>query len=396
VNRNVAFNSSGGMPRYMQVKLALRREIVEGPLAPGALLPSERLLCERFGVSNITVRRALRDLVHDGLIYRENGVGTFVASRMRKLRVALVFHGFEEEGWRRRSQMFGALIGSVGQILWEQECTFSITDVLTEKSLLDVLESIINEQTFDGILLRTASDPSAAAIDMLSAHSFPYVVVKKRVPGRRANCVVFDNRQSARIAITHLLELGHRRIGCILGPRNSTTFRDRADGYVDALTEWGLSVNDEWLRFGSSTFEDAGYEEGAALLDLPAPPTAVLVAADLMIQGVYQAVKDRRRRIPRQVALVGFDEAGFGERYHPPLTALSTTEFDLGRASAQLLLQVLSGERSTPTEVVLEPALTIRGSSTVKRPLLMKVPGPIWQHRAAPSESAAPRLSTCT
>ena len=78
----MAFNSSGGMPRYMQVKLALRREIVEGPLAPGALLPSERLLCERFGVSNITVRRALRDLVHDGLIYRENGV-RLIAVRFR-------------------------------------------------------------------------------------------------------------------------------------------------------------------------------------------------------------------------------------------------------------------------------------------------------------------------
>jgi DNA-binding LacI/PurR family transcriptional regulator len=374
VNRNVPLNSFGALPRYMQVKVALRREIVEGPLAPGDLLPSERLLCERFGVSNITVRRALRDLVQDGLIYRENGVGTFVASPIRKLRVALVFQGFEEEGWRRRSQMFGALIGSVGQVLWEQGCTFSITDVLNEKSLLDVLDSIINEQTFDGILLRTASDPSAAAIDLLTERSFPYVVVKKRVPGRHANCVVLDNHQSARMATAHLLELGHRRIGCILGPRSSTTFRDRADGYADALSEWGLSVNDDWLRFGTSTFEDAGYAEGAALLDLPTPPTAVLVGVDLMIQGVYQAVKDRRRRIPRQVALVGFDEAGFGERYDPPLTAVSTTEYDLGRASARLLMQVLSGERSTPTEVVLEPALTIR-SSTGNKPLLMEVRG---------------------
>src|SRR5438270_803311 len=104
VNRNVPLASSGALPRYMQVKLALQREIVEGPLAPGDLLPSERLLCERFGVSNITIRRALSDLVHGGLIYRENGVGTFVASPVRrKLRVALLFQGFAEEGWRRRS-----------------------------------------------------------------------------------------------------------------------------------------------------------------------------------------------------------------------------------------------------------------------------------------------------
>jgi hypothetical protein len=116
-------------------------------------------LCERFGVSNITVRRALRDLVQDGLIYRENGVGTFVSSRLRKLRIALLLQGFEEEGWRRRSQMFGALIGSVGEILWERECTFSISDVRTEKALHHVLDNIINERSFDGMLLRTAGDP---------------------------------------------------------------------------------------------------------------------------------------------------------------------------------------------------------------------------------------------
>jgi LacI family transcriptional regulator len=270
--------------------------------------------------------------------------------------------------------MFGALIGSVGQVLWEQECTLSITHVRTEKALLDVLANVIAEQSFDGILLRTAGDPSAAAIDLLTARGFPYVVVKKRTPGRRANSVTLDSRQSARLATTHLLELGHRRIGCVLGPRSSSTFRERAEGYLDALRDWDIPITDEWLRFGATTFEDSGYAETVALLELRSPPTALLVAADLMIQGVYQAARDRRRRIPRQLAIVGFDEGGFAERYDPPLTALSTTEHDIGRASARLLLQILSGECAPPTEVILEPTLIVRGSSTEKRPLLMEVP----------------------
>jgi hypothetical protein len=212
-------NSSVGLPRYLQVKLALEREIAEGPFAPGDLLPSERLLCERFGVSNAT----------------------------------------------------GALVVS-------------------------------------------------------SAHA-------------------------ARARFANAPKAISTRCG-----------------------DWNIPITDEWLRFGATTFEDSGYAETVALLELRSPHTALLVAADLMIQGVYQAARDRHGRIPRQLAIVGFDEAGFAERYDPPLTALSTTEHDIGRASARLLLQILSGECTPPTEVILEPALIVGSSWTEKRRLLMEVP----------------------
>jgi DNA-binding LacI/PurR family transcriptional regulator len=82
-----------------------------------------------------------------------------------------------------------------------------------------------------------------------------------------------------------------------------------------------------------------------------------------MVQGVYQAIKERRLQIPTDVALVGFDEIGFAERYDPPLSAIGPTDFDLGLESARLLLRLLGGEQLHHSTVLLEPILTVRGSS---------------------------------
>jgi LacI family repressor for deo operon, udp, cdd, tsx, nupC, and nupG len=317
-------------------------------------------------VSSITIRRALRDLTQIGLIYRQNGVGTFVSSRRRTLRVILIFEGFEEDSWRIRSQLFGSLIGSIGQVLWEQGAVFSITHAASQVALLDVVNGIAEDRSFDAVLLRTVGDPLPEVVDLLSSRNLPYVVVKKRVAGRRANCVALDNRASALLATQHLLELGHRRIGCVVGPSSSSTFRDRAAGYIDALRQAGAEVDPDLLRVGCSQFDDAGHEETIRLLDLPDPPSAIVAGVDLMTRGIYQAVRERGLRIPDDISIVAFDEMGVAERYDPPLTALAPSEFDVGRRSVELLIDVVDGQVATPTEIVLAPSL-IERCSTCRR-----------------------------
>jgi DNA-binding LacI/PurR family transcriptional regulator len=352
------------LPRYFQVKSAIETDIRDGRFQPGDLLPSERLLCQRYGVSSITIRRALRELSQDGLISRANGVGTFVAARTRKLRVALVIHGFEEDRWRIRSQMFGGLIGSIGQVLWEERSAFSLIHAPTDPELREILAGVLDERSFDGLLLRSAGAPPTEAVELLHARRFAYVAIKRVVSGPAGTYVTVDNPRSAALATAHLLDRGHERVACVVGPVTSTTFADRAEGYLAELRRRGLRVVDGYLRFGATAFEDAGYQEASALLALPQPPTAIFVGDDLMVQGVYQAIKERGLRIPADVALVGFDEIGFAERYDPPLTALGPTDFELGLESARLLLRLLRGDQPPRTGIVLEPTLTIRASST--------------------------------
>jgi DNA-binding LacI/PurR family transcriptional regulator len=326
-------------------------------------LPSERLLCQRYGVSSITIRRALRDLTQDGLVSRTNGVGTFVASRTRKVRIALLFHGFEEDRWRVQSQMFGALMGSIGQVLWEARSAFSLMHAASDNDLHDLLSAMLDERSFDGMLLRSAASHPPKALELLHARHFPYVTIKRRAEHQDGSAVTIDNVRSAAMATRHLVDLGCERVACILGPRATITFSDRADGYLAELRRRGLPIVNEYLRFGATVFEDSGYREAQSLLDLVQPPDAIFVGDDLMVQGVYQAIKERGLRIPTDVALVGFDEIGFAERYDPPLTAIGPTDFDLGLESARLLLRLLRGEQLHHSTVLLEPILTVRGSS---------------------------------
>ncbi len=351
------------VPLYYQVRVAIQKDILDGRLPPGTLLPSEKALCEQYGVSSITVRRALRDLVQSGHIYRENGVGTFVAPATRRFSIALLVCGFAEEGWRQQSQMFGSLIGSVGQAVWEYGSALSVSSVASATVLADVIRQIAENNSFDGLLIRADAELPNEIADLLTSFGLPYVFIKKKTLDRQVNAVWMDNRAHARVAVEHLLALGHRRIGCVFGRQDSLTFRERAQGYRDALAAAGIPHDESLIRFGASEFANDGYRETLTLLDSGAAPTALLIGADQLGQGVYAALLERGIRIPNEMALVAFDEAERAQTFQPPTTALATSDYGLGQESAKLLMALLSGNVTGPVERVLEPRLIVRGTS---------------------------------
>ena len=364
---NSTFDAAPPVPLYYQVRVAIQKEILEGRLQPGEMLPSERALCAQYGVSSITVRRALRDLVQSGLIYRENGVGTFVAQPTRRFSIALIFCGFAEEGWRQQSHMFGSLIGSVGQVIWEYGSALSVSNLSSAAVLIDAIRQIAENNSFDGLLIRADQELPGEVADHLISFGIPYVLIKKKILDRRVNVVWIDNREHARLATEHLLELGHRRIGCIFGRQESRTFRERAQGYRDALEAFGIAPEEALIRFGASEFASAGYVEMQALLDGGPPPTGVVVGGDHLGHGIYMALHERGIKIPDDMALVGFDEAGQAQTFQPPLTALGTTDYELGHEAVKLLMALLKGEATAPVERELAPRLIVRGTSAPPR-----------------------------
>jgi DNA-binding LacI/PurR family transcriptional regulator len=351
------------VPLYYRVRVAIQKDILEGRLRPGDMLPSEKALCAHYEVSSITMRRALRDLTQSGLIYRENGVGTFVAQPTRRFAIALIFCGFAEEGWRQQSHMFGSLIGSVGQVVWEYGSALSVSSLASTTVLINAIRQIAENNSFDGLLIRADQEPPGEISDLLASIGVPYVLIKKKVMDRPVNAVWMDNRQHARLATEHLLELGHRRIGLIFGRGESRTFQERAHGYRDAFAASHVPIDEALIRYGASEFAHAGYIETLALLDGAVRPTALIIGADQLGHGVYPALRDRGVRIPDDMALVGFDEAGLAQTFQPPLTTLAATDYDLGHEAATLLMALLKGEVTGPVERILEPSLIVRSTS---------------------------------
>jgi DNA-binding LacI/PurR family transcriptional regulator len=160
-------------------------------------------------------------------------------------------------------------------------------------------------------------------------------------------------------AMQHLLGTGRRRIATIAGPQDMIAGVDRLNGYRAALAEAGLA---EHTAIGDFTRESGAQAMGRLLADDPTLD-AVFVASDMMAHGALQALKDAGRRVPEDVAVIGFDDFEISRYSDPPLTTVRQPIMDIGRTMARQMLGLVTDEADVPQAVVLPTELVIRGSA---------------------------------
>lgn len=177
-----------------------------------------------------------------------------------------------------------------------------------------------------------------------------------------ADCVLVDNVGGVVEAIEHLTALGHRRIGLISGPENTTPGRQRLEGYLTGLRDAGLPTHDELITFGDFR-ESGGARAAAQLLSLSTPPTAIISANNLMSLGALAELARLEIRIPTDIAFVAFDDLATAELLRPSITTVSRPMRAQGVHAMELLEQRLRGVRRPPVQLVLPTHLRPRGSS---------------------------------
>ncbi len=155
-----------------------------------------------------------------------------------------------------------------------------------------------------------------------------------------------DIMAAAQVAVAYLIERGHTRIGLISGGETPPQ-TGRSKGYHAALAEAGLPFIPELVRSGDFRTE-GGYAAMLALLGLPEPPTAVFSANDLMAMGALAAARSLGRRVPYDVAVVGFDDIPAARLTNPTLTTVAQFPDRLGRRAAELLFERLEGGVTSP------------------------------------------------
>jgi DNA-binding LacI/PurR family transcriptional regulator len=168
-----------------------------------------------------------------------------------------------------------------------------------------------------------------------------------------------DNRGGSRTAVEHLLRIGRRRIATIGGPADMTVGRDRADGWRDALQAAGLEPERALLRRGDFS-QLSGRDATEALLAAVPDVDAIFAASDLMAFGAIEALRAHGRRIPDDVAVVGFDNAPAAARHLPPLTTVEQPVEQMGRLMVRMLLARISGEPVEDRHVALPTRLVLR------------------------------------
>jgi DNA-binding LacI/PurR family transcriptional regulator len=190
----------------------------------------------------------------------------------------------------------------------------------------------------------------------------PLVVVGRPPHGADVDHVDADNRGGARLATRHLLDAGRRRIAHIAGPSDMVAGIDRLAGYHDALDEAGIAPGARAVAEADFT-HDGGIAAMERLLASDPDLDAVFAASDLMAAAALAVLQQRGRRVPDDVALVGYDDAPIATTTRPPLTSIRQPVEEMGREMVALLIQAMERGDRVPRRVILGTELVRRASS---------------------------------
>ncbi|MBN3965095.1 substrate-binding domain-containing protein [Pseudomonas gregormendelii] len=212
----------------------------------------------------------------------------------------------------------------------------------------------------DGVIQLRAYDPFAAPFP--GAELPPIVNACEVIHNGRHPSISLDNRAAAKAMTEHLIELGHRRIGLIKGPKSSPLTRDRVAGYQDALNQAGIEADPALVCHGDFSLK-AGDDGAAAMLALPDRPTALFCENDEMAIGALKRIRQSGLRVPEDISLVGFDDIPFAAYCDPPLTTISQPAEAFGQRAVELLIALIEKKPLAERHVVLPFELTLREST---------------------------------
>ncbi|MFC9271607.1 LacI family DNA-binding transcriptional regulator [Streptomyces zhihengii] len=339
------------------------------PRDGAAAVPRLADLALQAGVSEATVSRVL------------NGKAGVAAPTRHRVLAALDVLGYERPvRLRRRSaglvglvipELTNPIFPAFAQVIEQVLAGHGYTPVLctqmpggaTEDELVEQLEQrgVTGIIFMSGLHADTAEDPSRYA--QLAARGVPFVLINGFNERIDAHFVSPDDRSAARMAVRHLVDLGHERVGLAVGPTRYVPSRRKAEGFTAAAQALlGLSQEQAEGLVTSTLFTvEGGQVAAGALLD--AGCTGIVCASDLMALGAIRAVRSRGLDVPGDISVVGFDDSPLIAFTDPPLTTVRQPVQAMATAAVDALIEEIGGNPVQRTEFVFQPELVVRGST---------------------------------
>lgn len=233
------------------------------------------------------------------------------------------------------------------------------SEISIEKQYIDMLRS----KGVDGVIFTSAhmGDPN---IIELAEDEFPIILVNRRtynpIVMEKVDYVGVDNNLGGFLAVEHLIKLGHKRIGIIGGSSESSVGFERLEGGKKAFATYGLDQAEDYFLDGDF-LKESGYQGGMKFIKMEEPPTAIFAANDYMALGAYQAIVEEGRRIPEDIALVGFNDIEFTGMKGIELTTIGQKKYEMGSLAVKTLVEKIEGGEPGPSKkIILEPELVVR------------------------------------
>jgi len=326
-------------------------------------------VAERAGVSRATVSRVVNNYPHVSekvrnqvrQIIDEMGYNPHIAARslasQRTRNIGLVvpnsIHNFFTDPY------FPRLTEGIAHACNENDYTLSLFIFHTLELEKRLIPRLTRGGLVDGIIVQTTGIDDDILLN-ISEGDVPFVVAGRPMNLSEASYIDVDNVNGAYNAVAHLIRAGRKYIGTITGPLNTSAGRDRAEGYRLALRDRNISLDESLITAGDFS-EESGFYATKQLLARN-KIDAIFVASDTMAIGALRALREVKKSIPDEIAVVGFDDLPPAQLATPSLTTVRQPVRRFGMKAMEILKDIIENGQVPPRQVILETELVIRQS----------------------------------
>jgi len=247
---------------------------------------------------------------------------------------------------------------------------YGSSDENPEKSQ-KLIDAFMN-QNVDGLIIAPAAGSEAQILD-LENRNIPFVLIDRYFPELTTNYVALDNFQASYMAVNHLIDHGHKKIGMITFDTSLHHMRERKRGYMEALLEHDRAFEPDCLvELGHDFLPEEMDVALSRLLNLENPIDALYLTTNRLGMQALKYINSNKIKVPEELAVISFDETEFLDLFATPVTQLRQPLKEMGKMATEILLAAIS-DNNKLTQMHLQPLLVIKGSSTMTR-LAKKAP----------------------
>lgn len=305
----------------------------------------------------MTVRKAVNELVEEGILHKLTTKGTFVSHRKMSPKITRNIGFFLDKGIKQgvSSPYYSLVFKALEETVRRNGYTISLF------TNFDDLNPLKNQKKIDGVIICCFPRIEDNVQDVKKY--FPIVLLDNIAADKSIPSVTIDNFNSCYQSTEYLLSLGHKRIGFVTGLMDSDVCKDRLLGYKKAISANGSPGDKTLIHKGDYSYE-SGELAGKYFLSLSKPPTAIVCANDSMAIGVMKAIQEKGRRIPDDISIIGFDDIEVASKVYPTLTTNAAPIENMAEKAIKLLIDSINGKELDYEHKILPAQLIIRDSCT--------------------------------
>ena len=342
------------IPKYLLVEEHIRQQIIQRKITNK--LPGERTLARDLGYSYMTIRKAIENLVAEGVLYKVPTKGTYVADRkQRKTKTGTIGYFLDHRiAGGLSSPYYSMIFNALEKETSRNGCAliyFSDNDPANLRKVYKKLDGII-----------ASCFPRVESLIQEIKEQVPIVAIDNSAADKTIPSIIIDNFSAQSSAVDHLCALGHERIGIMTGLEDSDVGNNRYAGYQGGLNKNGIDTDPALVFRGNYTF-GSGVSGVDYFLSLEQRPTAIVCANDSMALGAMNRLYQQDVKVPDELSVVGFDDIDIASQIVPPLTTIKVPVDEIAERAFGMLKILIEGKEVENRHVALVAKLVVRGTT---------------------------------